>query len=462
MQWRGLVRLLTWNVNGLRAVCCKEGGGSLSKLLADVACDIVCFQETKLSLAQLDASLALPVGYWAFYSCCRVKEGYSGVATFCRKDTVPVLHAEEGITGQLIPNGTSSGDTRWSAARGSVGGPYPDAPSGDGKDFVELDSEGRCVVTDHGQFLLFNLYIPNAASPERLEFKLHYLEQLQRRVHALLKAGRQVILCGDWNIPPEAKDVFSPKLYLRDSSALTGKVLSTWFEHPCMRWLQEFQYPGKLSPAAEGSTEQPPLMKEMFRHFFPERSDVFTCWDQKTNAREANIGSRIDYFVVSMAQVPLVAACAVHKHKKGSDHCPVELQLTIETVQSPPLTTSPPPLDLCTATMPCFLKHQCSIAGFCRSTQPPTPSPPASTPTPSTRSPPDLPPPMQSTTPPVTEAPTRKHNASSELTAAPALKRACTTSKPQSNSGHVATSKRKTKQQRQQGEQSLERFFKKV
>lgn len=92
-----MVRILSWNVNGLRALLGKR---HLRELLDSLGADIVCVQETKTTKNQLDCSGVIADGYNSYFSFCRSKTGYSGVATFCKAECTPVA-AEEGLTGVL-------------------------------------------------------------------------------------------------------------------------------------------------------------------------------------------------------------------------------------------------------------------------------------------------------------------------------------------------------------------------
>ena len=126
-------RMLSWNVNGIRAISRK---GFIEWMLKEDA-DIVCLQETKAMPEQLDEELVNPLGYNAYFSAAE-KKGYSGTVTFTKKKPKKVLH---GI-----------GEARF-------------------------DSEGRMVVAEYRDFVLFNVYFPNGRrSRERLRYKLDFYD----------------------------------------------------------------------------------------------------------------------------------------------------------------------------------------------------------------------------------------------------------------------------------------------
>lgn len=141
------MRILTWNVNGLRAVASSKRGG-LRELLDSTQADIICLQETKLRRPELTAEVALSEGWESFFDFSVHKTGYSGVATFCKAWCAPRA-AQRGLVGP------SAAHVAHLAA-----------------DEIEaLDQEGRCIMTDHGAFVLFNVYIPALSCEDKAEVR---------------------------------------------------------------------------------------------------------------------------------------------------------------------------------------------------------------------------------------------------------------------------------------------------
>ena len=162
------MRLISWNVNGIRAVTKK---GFLEWFEAESP-DVLCLQETKAHPEQLTAALTAPEGYHACFSSAE-RKGYSGVVTYSK--TKP-MEVREGF-----------GLTRF-------------------------DAEGRTVVTDFGAFVLFNVYFPNGkASPERLDYKMDFYEAFLKVTTDLLEQGRGVVVCGDVNTAHQPIDLSHPK-----------------------------------------------------------------------------------------------------------------------------------------------------------------------------------------------------------------------------------------------------------
>jgi exodeoxyribonuclease III len=162
------IRLVCWNVNGVRSVKSK---GFLEGLLKG-APFALCLQETKVQLDQLDGYLKAPPGYhvyWAFPQ----KKGYGGVATFSREEPL-------GIRYDLGKSG--------------------------------LDMEGRVIAAEYPWFTLFNIYFPNGkASPERLKYKMDFYDAFLEHADSLRKAGKKIIVCGDVNTAHNEIDIARPK-----------------------------------------------------------------------------------------------------------------------------------------------------------------------------------------------------------------------------------------------------------
>jgi len=161
------MRLISWNVNGIRAVAKK---GFLNWLAASQP-DVLCLQETKAWPEQVPPDVANPEGYHAFWSM-PAKKGYSGVATFTKHEPLKTM--------------LGLGDERF-------------------------DSEGRVVMTEFKEFCLFNVYFPNGkASPERLRFKLDFYDRFLDVIEEARKS-KPVVFCGDVNTAHMPIDLEHPK-----------------------------------------------------------------------------------------------------------------------------------------------------------------------------------------------------------------------------------------------------------
>ncbi len=165
-----LYNLISWNINGIRAIQQK----GLFDYLHRENPDIICFQETKALPEQLDQTLINPDGYTAEFHSCSIRKGYSGVATFSR--TKPLQTMREM-----------------------------------GK--AEFDGEGRMIAQDFGDFVLINVYFPNGSMEEkgRLDYKLNFYDALFAFAEELRKKGRKIVVCGDYNTAHTELDLARPK-----------------------------------------------------------------------------------------------------------------------------------------------------------------------------------------------------------------------------------------------------------
>ncbi|MBN1191998.1 MAG: exodeoxyribonuclease III [Dehalococcoidales bacterium] len=161
-------KILSWNVNGIRAAV-KNG---LLDWLDKESPDILCVQETKAHPEQLDDSLKKPPGYRVYWNQPE-RKGYSGVATFTRKKPLRVEY-DLGVK--------------------------------------RLDAEGRVIITAYPGFTLFNVYFPNGKKDEtRLKYKMDFYEDFLKFLEPLRQKGERLIICGDFNTAHQEIDLARPK-----------------------------------------------------------------------------------------------------------------------------------------------------------------------------------------------------------------------------------------------------------
>lgn len=259
----GEIKIVSWNVNGIRAA---ERKGFLD-WLGKSGHDIVCVQETKVSEeGLLSDALKNPDGYKSFWDYSTEKKGYSGVATFTKKEPKKVK-------------------------------------TNFGKNL--LTPEGRMLETDFGDFVLLNGYFPNGGGgPERLAYKMKFYDQFLAYAKKLVKANKKVIFCGDINTAHNEIDLARP----RENQKNTGFL-------PMERaWLDKVEKAGFI---------------DTYRHFNPEKSGAYSYWDQKTRARDRNVGWRIDYFFLSPNLEKNLVDAWIDSDVYGSDHCPIGVKMKI-------------------------------------------------------------------------------------------------------------------------------------
>lgn len=161
--------IISWNVNGLRAVHKK---GALDRILEENP-DILCIQETKTLPEQLPDEARSPEGFHSFFHFPTLKKGYSGVAIYSKEEPIEVAN-DLGIK--------------------------------------EMDQEGRLIVAHYKDFSLINCYFPNGGgAPERLHYKLDFYDHFLKFIDALHKKQPNIIFCGDVNVAHTAMDLARPK-----------------------------------------------------------------------------------------------------------------------------------------------------------------------------------------------------------------------------------------------------------
>jgi len=258
-------RLMSWNVNGIRAVAKKEidaKGTTFEQFLRDKGPDIVCIQETKAHARDLPKHLTHISGFFSYFAQA-TRKGYSGVALYTRKEPLSVQ--------------TSLG-------------------------IAEFDEEGRTIIAEYDEFVLCTAYFPNGgASEERLAYKLRYYDAFLEYVTKRAKAGEKVVICGDVNTAHMERDLSRPVENAHKSGFLTIE----------RAWIDQLIEAGFIDTL----------------RLFTQDPGYYTWWDYKTHARERNVGWRLDYFFVYETLQDAVRSASILTEITGSDHCPVTLDL---------------------------------------------------------------------------------------------------------------------------------------
>ncbi len=252
------MKLISWNVNGVRAVN-KKG---FLDWLEEANPDILCIQETKAHIDQLPKELLEDHGYHTFWHSGE-RRGYSGVATFSKEEP---LYVQEGL-----------GIDRY-------------------------DKEGRVLLTEHPNFLLYNIYFPNGQrDQERLQYKLDFYDELLPIINDQVESGHNVIVTGDWNTAHHEIDLARPKDNVKNSGfmPIERERLDTYVENG---WV------------------------DTFRMYHPEPGR-YSWWTYRFGARSRNVGWRIDYFFVNEGFTEQVLDADIHDDVMGSDHCPISLEV---------------------------------------------------------------------------------------------------------------------------------------
>lgn len=169
-------------------------------------------------------------------------------------------------------------------------------------DKPEHSTEGRVITLDFGDFYLVNAYVPNSQRGlVRLDYRLAWQDDFLRRLKNL-DGEKPVIICGDLNVAHQEIDLKNPKSNHKNAG----------FSPPEREKMTELLEAGFI---------------DSFRHLYPDRAGAYTWWSYMFNAREKNVGWRIDYFLVSEKIKDQIKEAKIYAHVLGSDHCPVGLEI---------------------------------------------------------------------------------------------------------------------------------------
>ena len=255
------MRIVSYNVNGIRAAL-KKG---FVEWADETDIDILCIQETKATVEQVDMSELEAIGFThAAWHSCRRRKGYSGVLTLS-KAAPDFVQADIGLE--------------------------------------EYDEEGRIVRTDFGDLTIFNCYFPNGGQgEERQNFKYRFLDDFFDHIVELKKTRPNILVLGDYNIAHEEIDLHAPK----------RNEKNTGFLRPERDWMTKwFTETGLV---------------DTFRHLHPEKV-AYSWWSYRGGARKNNKGWRLDYHSLSREMIDRVVAVEHLKDAVHSDHCAVLLEL---------------------------------------------------------------------------------------------------------------------------------------
>lgn len=267
-----LIKLVSWNVNGLRALIKKPQW----EYFTNCGAQIMAFQETKAHQLQIPPEIVSPAGWNSYWDSSVTKKGYSGVAVYSRLAPVTV---------------------------------EPELPD------PRYQGEGRLLHVEFPQFHFFNGYFPNGGAEilnedgkptgdfKRLGYKLGFLESFLDLAARAAKT-KPVVACGDFNIAHRAIDLRQPKLHEKTTGFLPEE----------RNWMDRFIAAGFV---------------DTFRHVHGDEPDQYTWWSYKNRARSRNSGWRLDYFFVSSDLKDKIADAWIDSSIEGSDHCPVGLALEI-------------------------------------------------------------------------------------------------------------------------------------
>jgi exodeoxyribonuclease-3 len=252
-----MLKIITLNLNGIRSASRKD----FFKWMTRQRADVVCVQELKAQAADLSTEMRGPGSFKGYFHHAE-KKGYSGVGLYCRREPDRVI---EGV-------GVS-----------------------------EVDSEGRYLRADFGPLSVISVYLPSgSAGAHRQQAKFRFMDHFFPRLKSLAAEGREILLCGDWNIAHKEIDLKNWRGNQKNSGFLPEE----------RAWLTRvFDELGWV---------------DVFRRVDP-RPEQYTWWSNRGQAWAKNVGWRIDYHIAT----PKIAACArraaIFKKKRVSDHAPLTI-----------------------------------------------------------------------------------------------------------------------------------------
>ncbi|HSI37922.1 MAG TPA: exodeoxyribonuclease III [Methylotenera sp.] len=251
------MRIISLNLNGIRSATNK----GLYAWLQTQDADVICMQEIKAQAADMTAEMLNPAGYYGYFHYAE-KKGYSGVGIYSKKQPDVII---EGLN---IP---------------------------------DIDSEGRYIECQFGNLSVVSLYLPSGSSgEERQAFKFSVMARFMPHLQALVASGREVVICGDWNIAHKEADLKNWKGNKKNSGFLPEE----------RAWLTElFDQIGWV---------------DVYRGLHPETTDeCYTWWSNRGQAWAKNVGWRLDYQIATPKTAALAAAASIYKAERFSDHAPL-------------------------------------------------------------------------------------------------------------------------------------------
>jgi exodeoxyribonuclease III len=251
------MRIVSLNLNGIRSATSK----GVLDWLAKSGADLVCLQELKAQTADMTAEMINPEGYYGYFHYAE-KKGYSGVGIWSRRQPDSLV---------------------------------------EGLGIADIDAEGRYIEARFGNLSVVSVYLPSGSSgPERQAAKFAFMGHFLPHLEALIASGREVVVCGDWNIAHTEKDIKNAKGNRKNSGFLPEEC--AWIGDLFVRvgWV------------------------DVYRNLYPDvEGDGYTWWSNRGQAYAKNVGWRIDYQIATPGIAAQARSGSVYKSQRFSDHAPL-------------------------------------------------------------------------------------------------------------------------------------------
>jgi exodeoxyribonuclease-3 len=262
------MKIVSWNVNGIRAIMKKD----FTKIFSKINADIFCIQETKASKEDINFSKTNILKDYNLFINSAQKKGYSGTLILSK---IKPISKKIGIHNN------------------------------------EIDEEGRVITLEFDDFFLINCYTPNSQRGlTRIEYRMKWENDFRNYI-SNLNSKKQVIICGDLNVAHNEIDLKNPK---------TNKTTKSFIGNA-----------GFSDREREKMTELLSMgFIDTFRYLYPNKENEYTWWSYMFHAREKNIGWRIDYFITSEKLKDKIKDSIILNNIIGSDHCPILLDINIQ------------------------------------------------------------------------------------------------------------------------------------
>ena len=271
------MKVVSINVNGIRAAARK----GLYDWLKKIDADVICLQELKAQPEQIESSLFHPKGYHAYFHAAE-KKGYSGVGIYCKQKPKAVHYGLGEID-----------DANWQ----------------------DVDSEGRYIQVDFSKVSIASLYMPSGSSKEeRQDFKYDMMARMEPVLKGFANANRHTIICGDWNIAHKKMDIKNWRGNQKNSGFLPDE--RAWFD-----WL--------LNDVDSKRGDNLDFI-DAFR-YVNQVEHQYTWWSNRGQAWANNTGWRIDYQMVtqSLKNKIIKGSELIYKDERFSDHAPLVVDYSI-------------------------------------------------------------------------------------------------------------------------------------